>query len=204
MELLLVAFGILPPRPTNHHALDTPSWRVNMTAQTPGCSQLRQWCGACCRDYAAHAGRGVAALRRLLTQPKLSMHIAVLGNSVARFHNFGVARGLVEELQRRSPSARISIEYAHVAGGFEPDHLFYCGLNSSSLLRADLVLMHYHAPRGGAVYEKIIRRLLALPRKPVVVCMGAIQTPSTEPDLACPTRAPPCPHDYRCGPLHHE
>ena len=154
--------------PSSHNPLDTPSWRVNMTQGSSSCDELRKWCGPCCLQKAAHAGRGVAALRRRLAQPQATLHVSVVGNSVARFNNFGVARGFVHELRRRFPATKVTIEYAHVAGGFEPDHLYYCGLHSRSLLRADLVLIHYHAPRGGLVYEKVLRRLLALPRRPVV------------------------------------
>jgi len=153
---------------TSQNPLDTPSWRVNMTQGSSSCDELRKWCGPCCLQKAAHAGRGVAALRRRLAQPQATLHVSVVGNSVARFNNFGVARGFVHELRRRFPATKVTIEYAHVAGGFEPDHLYYCGLSSRSLLRADLVLIHYHAPRGGLVYEKVLRRLLALPRRPVV------------------------------------
>jgi len=165
----LVLGNLRPGIPKFHHPLDTPSWRVNLTQQSSGCDEVRRWCGPCCRRQAAHAGVGINELRRKLAQPHATLHVSVVGNSVARFHNFGVARGVVHELERRYPSAKISIEYAHVAGGFEPDHLYYCGLGSRNLLRADLILLHYHAPRGGLVYEKVLRRLLMLPRRPVVV-----------------------------------
>jgi hypothetical protein len=113
---------------TSQNPLDTPSWRVNMTQGSSSCDELRKWCGPCCLQKAAHAGRGVAALRRRLAQPQATLHVSVVGNSVARFNNFGVARGFVHELRRRFPATKVTIEYAHVAGGFEPDHLFYCGL----------------------------------------------------------------------------
>ena len=166
-----VAGGMLPSRPILHHPLDTPSWRFNTSVRVQDCAAAWQQCGACCRDHAAHAGLGVGALRRSLTSAALrtSLHISVLGNSVARFHDFAVTRAFVQQLQSRAPKTRVTVGYAHVAGGFEPDHLFYCGLNSSSLLQADLVLVHYHAPRGGVIYERVLRRLLTLPRRPAVV-----------------------------------
>lgn len=86
-----------------------------------------------------------------------------MGNSAARRNRFGVARGLVAVLQRLS--IRVRFDYTEVAGGFEPDHLFNCGLRGL-LLEADLVVFLYHSPRGGAIYEKLIRSIQSLPRWP--------------------------------------
>ena len=32
----------------------------------------------------------------------------------------------------------------------------------------DVVLVHYHAPRGGYVYERILRHILSLPNRPLL------------------------------------
>ena len=151
------------------HRNDAASWDVNVTRSAPACNAVKDMCESCCQRRAVHGGTGLSRLRRHMQQPNAHVRIAVVGNSVARFNDFGVARGLIAELMKRFPKLRVSVEYANVAGGFEPDHLYYCGLTSKSLLDADLILVHYHAPRGGMVYEKILRRLLQLPREPTIV-----------------------------------
>ena len=150
------------------HRNDAASWDVNVTRSAPACNAVKDTCENCCQRRAVHGGLAYA-LRRHMQQPNAHVRITVVGNSVARFNDFGVARGLIAELMKRFPKLRVSVEYANVAGGFEPDHLYYCGLTSKSLLDADLILVHYHAPRGGMVYEKILRRLLQLPHEPAIV-----------------------------------
>ena len=70
---------------------DTADYTVNMTAHAPSCPEVRHWCGRCCRERAARSGARFGALRRrLLAQPRPHLRVAVIGNSVARFNNFGV------------------------------------------------------------------------------------------------------------------
>ena len=76
----------------------------------------------------------------MLHMAHATLHVAVVGNSVARFNNFGVTRGFLEELRVRMPGTHVNVTYVNVAGGFEPDHLYYCGLSAPSLVNADLIL----------------------------------------------------------------
>ena len=133
------------------------------------CRGVEEWCGSCCRERAARAGRGAARLRRLLARAPEVVRVAVVGDSVARFNNFGVTRGVIAAMRRLSPRTSFELDYARVAGGIEPDHLYNCGLGSSGLGTADVIMLHYHAPKGGSVLEKIVRLLLALPRSACII-----------------------------------
>ena len=142
------------------------------------CQNASAWCGECCLRHAVHAGAGLAAFREQVRElqsrivhkrKRHRMQVSVVGNSVARASNYQVARGLVKALALAAPRVIFKLDTSQVAGGFEPDHFYHCGLQNSSLARASIVLLFYHAPRGGVLYEKLLRGLLALPKKPLIV-----------------------------------
>lgn len=158
------------------------------------CSKVEHYCGPGCRQYATRAGGDASQFRSesVLARRPREILVAVVGDSVARSNDFGVGRGLVDALQRASPESSVKLDYAQVAGGFEPDHLYQCGLSSKLLVKADVVMVQYHAPKGGQVLEKIVRSLLSLPRKPLVVyvshCLMQVRAAPTAPHLASTAR----------------
>ena len=191
-------------------------------------------CATCCLNRSSHAGIRVVRFRHLLSTAPAVVRVAVVGNSVARSNNFGATRSLIEALEAHAPSTQFLMNYAMVRGGFEPDHLYHCGLRSPELKDAgahrnndcaaatkkssgtqchrvqrtrrvrharsvtrsatrtrpaDVIVVQYSNPRS-AVYEKLLRALLQLPKLPLVMYVSHCLLGAPRPN---PGTAVPCP-----------
>mmetsp|Transcript_149329 Transcript_149329/g.478405 ORF Transcript_149329/g.478405 Transcript_149329/m.478405 type:complete len:422 (-) Transcript_149329:125-1390(-) len=134
------------------------------------CALSRPWCGPCCWEHAlSHVGVDVVDLRRLLAERSgRDLRVVILGNSVARAHDFGAARVLVNALQYAiGPERQVRLDFANVHGGFQMAQVWRCGMKQLDV--ADIVIFQYAVMPRNRIVEGIVRSALQLPNKPLLL-----------------------------------